>query len=233
MARLSGLICFALVLALVATAPAADLPLVYNGATQAPQPPGAKYAPPRDAKAQPPVIINYPSAALQAAPQAPRPPADGAAKTPTVINYPSAAGVKVAERVATAQAVPGRTAVAYRTYAEGLMTPAYYNAYAPLMGYAAPGYNMVGSMYSPYGLDYGFGFGGLGYGGLGYGAGYSGFAYTAPAAYPYAAVPGALVDLRPPRVEVLDTGVRPNAGHLTSFPTAAPVFGDVIVLYYR
>jgi hypothetical protein len=110
------------------------------------------------------------------------------------------------------------------------MTPVAYNAYryGPTLGAYTGG--MGYGMYSPYsaGLGYygGFGYGGYGYGGFGYGGGY-GYAAPLPVA------PGG-VGWLPPRVEVLDTGIRANVGHLTSMPAvAAPVYGDVIGVYYR
>jgi hypothetical protein len=186
-------------LALAGVAPAAELPVVYNGVTQAPAP-APKEVQPADAKVQLPVIVNY----------------------------PSAAGVKYPERPANAPPAPAR-AYAYRTFTDGYVAPSYYNAYAPLLGYGA-GYNMA-APYGAFGYDYGaYGYGG--FGGLGYGLGYYG-GYTAPS-LAYAVMPGALVDLRPPLVEVLATGVRANINGVTSMPVAAPVYNDMIgVVYYR
>jgi hypothetical protein len=148
-------------------------------------------------------------------------PADAKVQLPVIVNYPSAAGVKYPDRPANAPPAPAR-AYAYRTFTDGYVTPSYYNAYAPLYGYGAAPYNVA----APFNA-YGFGFGGYGYG-----AGYFG-GYTAPS-LAYAAIPGALVDLRPPLVNVLDTGVRANVSGLTSMPVAAPVYNDMIaVVYYR
>jgi hypothetical protein len=204
MPRASSLLSLSAVLALAGMAPALEMPVIVNGAQES-QP--AKPAPDA-AKTQPPVIINYPSAALQPAP------ADQKtdAKLPVIINYAAPA----------AKPGPARFAVAYNVpVSDDYMAPVAYNSYR------------LGSMYS---LDAGMGYGlsapyaGM-YGGYGSGYGYGYGGYVVPA---YDAFGPWGYGLYPPLVEVLDSGVRPNAGRLTSMPSVrAPVFGQVIGVYYR
>jgi hypothetical protein len=159
---------------------------------------------PAAAKGQLPVIVNY-TAAFKGEP----PPADG--KGPKIINESPAAKPGNA---------PARVAYAYTyPYVGEYMSPVAYNAYGygPMLGLnAAYGYGQGYDMMAPYA-------GGFGYGGYGYAAAYGGLGF-APAVY----------DWRPPRVEVLDTGIRANVGRLTSMPPVRePVWGDVIAVYYR
>ncbi len=206
MLRAASCLSLSAALALAATAPAAELPVIYNGTQVAQAPAGQPAAPPAE-KGPLPVIINYPSAVLNQ-----KAPADG--KGPTIVNLP----VPKPER-GPARVVVGNVAA----YAD-TMGPVGYNAYV-----AGPGLGLDGglgySMYSPYAGGYG------GYGG------YYGYAYGGYPAYGYApgyALNAAWVDLRPPLVNILATGVRPNVGHLTSMPSVRePVFGEVVGVYYR
>lgn len=169
-----------------------------------------------------PVIYNGTQVAAAPNAAADPPAATGKVELPTIINYPSAAFPKTdGKPPAAPKATPVRVVVAYD--AGDYMTPVSYNAYGagPMLGiYEGMGYNMA----APYGLGFG-NYGGYGYGGYGYG--YGGYG-------PGFGLATTLVDLRPPRVEVLDTGVRANVGRLASTPSvAAPVFGEVMAVYYR
>jgi hypothetical protein len=204
MPRASSIFCLPAALALAAAAPAVELPVIVNG-TQVVQAKTQPVAPPVGGKLQMPVIVNYPSAALQVAPADQK--ADG--KLPVIVANP------VVPR--PANVAPARVAVAYivPTYSE-YVTPVAYNAYrvGSMLGLdAGGGYGFS----APYGGYYG---GGYGYGGYGFPA-YDTFG---PWGYGY----------NPPLVEVLGTGVRANVGRLTSIPSvAAPVYGQVIGVYYR
>jgi hypothetical protein len=215
MPRASSVFCLPALLAAASLANAAELPVIVNG-TQVAQAPAPTSDAPPPAKGQLPVIINY-AAAFQATPsEAPK----SDAKLPTIVN----------ESPKPTKAAPVRAVYAYSFPAGGeYMAPVAYNAYSvggPMLG----AYGSLGYMPTGYATGIGY-YGGAGYGGLGYGyaAGYGYSAYS-----PAVALTSSLVDLRPPRVEVLDTGVRPNVGRLTSMPSvASPVYGEVIGLYYR
>jgi hypothetical protein len=198
---------------LAATAAAAELPVVYNGAGQ------PKDAPP--AKGQPPVVINYPSAALQAQPAAD-------AKLPTVVNMQEVAGLKppkpAAQRAVRAYALP--------TYYDvnAVVSLPYMSAYTP----PAFGYGL-GGMYGPsYGLGgYGLGLGGYG---LGLGAGYAyspfGYGYAAPS-YAFGSIPAAYsigyttsyAYWAQPRA--LPTAVLTPVGSVSAIPPGGVVWEDV------
>ena len=209
MLRASSILCLPAALALATAVPAADLPAIVNG-TQVVQGKTQPATPPAADKSRLPVIINYPSAALQA-------PTDqkSDAKLPVIIGNPPAPQA--------ANPAPARMAVAYTLTA--------YNEY---MGSVAYNPYRLGTMASyDYGMGYGFsapygGYytGGYGYGGYGYGLGYGFPTYDTFGPWGYG--------LYPPRVEVLDSGVRPNVGRLTSMPSvASPVYGHVMGVYYR
>ena len=209
MPRASSVLCLAVVLALAGQAAAIELPVITNGTqvAQAPPAPAEKPA----SNVQPPVIHNYPSAATQ--------PAEGAKsdiKLPMIVNQP-------AVKVEPAKAPAARVAVAYLASENLYMSPVGYNAYGG-------GGSILGA----------YGYGGYGYGGYGYmapsmGGYFGGYAYDAYTGYaPAMALTPSILDLRPPRVEVLDTGVRPNVGRLASMPAVSnPVFNQVIAVYYR
>jgi hypothetical protein len=177
-----------------------------------------------------PIIVNG-NQLVQAKDEPAPPPAAVKSQLPVIINYPSAAlqaapadgkGPVIIADTAGPRPIkpaPVRVAVAYALPMESdYMAPVAYNAYG------------IGSML---GVDAGLGYGvsspygaGLGY----YGAyGYGGYSYAA-----YGPVAPWGFGLVPPRVEVLDTGIRPNAGRLTSMPSVrAPVYGQVMGVYYR
>lgn len=218
MLRASSFLSLSAVVALAAAAPALELPVIVNGTqvVQAPKPPAAN--PPEQAKGKPPVIINYPSA-LQS--EAAKP---GNGKGPVIITGPAIPH--------PAKAFPARVAVAYNSTISDYMTPVAYNAYGYGQGFGGYAGGLGYGMYDPYtagvGSYGGYGFGGFGYGGYGYG----GFVLPANAAVGPFGPWG--YGYTPPLVNVLDTGVRANVGHLVSMPAiAAPVFGDVAAVYYR
>jgi hypothetical protein len=205
MPRASSILCLPAALVFSAAAPAIELPVIVNG-TQVAQAKSQPVAAPAADKKQLPVIRNYPSAAFGPADQK----SDG--KAPKIVNNPGHL---------PANAAPARVAVAYTvpTYPD-YMAPVAYNAYrtGAIFGFdAGAGYGFS----APYGGNCG------GYYGGGYGFGgyvLPGYDFFGPWGYGFA----------PPLVEVLDTGVRANAGHLTSMPSvAAPVYGHVMGVYYR
>jgi hypothetical protein len=210
MPRASSVLSLSVALALAASAYAVDPPVIINGTSvaKAQQPPAEK---PADSKVQPPVIYNYPSAATN-------PPAEGKKsdmKLPTIVNQPPA--------VEPAKAPPAPRAVGYYVpYVTEYMAPVGYNAFG-----------VGGPMLNAYG---GYGYGGWGYGCYGYLAGgyLGGYGYDAYTGYaPALAMTPSILDLRPPRVEVLDTGVRANVGRLTSLPSVRePVWNPVVGVYY-
>jgi hypothetical protein len=167
-----------------------------------------------------PVIVNGTQVAQATKVQPTAPPTTAKGPLPIIINYPSAI---MPPAPANPQApkpakAPTRVVFAYNAAAVADdIDPVAYNIYryGPMLGaygYGGPGYGI-----SPYAGAYGYS---SAYGYSGYGAG---LAYTT-----------AIVDLRPPKVEVLDTGIRPNVGRLTSMPAVgAPVYGEVIGVYYR
>jgi hypothetical protein len=208
MLRASSLLSVSAALALASMAQAIEPPVIVNGTAVAQAPRPEQAPPPADPK--PPVINNWPSAAQTA-------PADN---RKTDVKLPTITADVLA--IKPAAAAPARVAVAYTApVISEYMTPVAYNAYGvgPQLGLnAAYGYDM----YSPF--VGGYGYGGYGYAGYGYAGAYGPSLALAPTFY----------DFRPPRVEVLDTGVRPNVGHLTSLPSVRePVFGQVIGVYYR
>jgi hypothetical protein len=231
MPRASSLFCLPAVLALAASAHAIELPVIING-DQVAQNKAQPTTSPASANSPAPIIINFPSAAF----------VGGNPKSnvplPTIANQTPAANAGTA--------APARAPNAYAVWVNnGYVTPVGYNAYGFGSGFGAYGGGWGANMYAPYagGLGYygGLGYGGLGYGGLGYGGlGFSGLGYGGFGGYgnggyaaPLPVAPWGLSWL-PPRVEVLDSGVRANAGRLTTMPgVAAPVFGDVIGVYYR
>jgi hypothetical protein len=149
MPRASSILCLPAALVLAAAAPAAELPIIVNGA-QVVQAKTQPSDPPVPAKMQLPVIYNYPSAAMPPADQK----ADG--KLPVIVSNP------VAPRPANAP--PVRVPVAYMvpTYTD-YMAPVAYNAYG------------MGGMYSAdVGMSYGYS---APYGG--YGSGYGAYAIPA------------------------------------------------------
>jgi hypothetical protein len=90
-----------------------------------------------------------------------------------------------------------------------------------------------------YNAYYGGPFAGIGYvtpywaGGYGYGWGWGGYSpYFYPAYDPWFTFAPWGVG-RPPRIELLDTGIRHNVGSLISMPYPAPVYGNVLGVYYR
>ncbi|HEY1377644.1 MAG TPA: hypothetical protein VGF55_12665 [Gemmataceae bacterium] len=215
MLRAASILSLPAALALAATAPAAELPVIING-SQLAQAPKTEPAPqPAPAKGNLPVIINYPSAAMQAVP--------ANDKLPKIVNLSPAAP--------PAKPAPGKVVFYNWAALADVMGPVGYNAYSvgPSLGLGAGlGYELG---YEMYGAPYAGGLTGYyaGYGGA-YPLGYAGYGY-APGGI---AMAPSLVDLRPPRVEVLDTGVRANVGHLTSMPAVRePVYGQVIAVYPR
>jgi hypothetical protein len=175
-----------------------------------------------------PVIVNGAQVAQATKTEVAPAPAGAKTQLPVIINYPSAAfqaapaGQKTDAKLPVIIAnpvkpAPARVAVAY-TVPEyvNYMTPVAYNAYG------------IGSAYGVNdGLGYGMSasYGGGYYGDYGYG-GYAIPAYDAYGPWGYGAYP--------PLVQVLDTGIRANAGRLTSIPGArAPLYGQVIGVYYR
>jgi hypothetical protein len=167
-----------------------------------------------------PVIING-TQVVQApkAEQAP-PPAKSNTQLPKIANYPSDLNLPVVKQAKglTRVVVPLDIAAASDDVA-----PVTYNAYCwgPMLGlYGGPGYGLYAPWSGAYGYSSAYGgyCGGYGYYGCGPGLAYS----------------TAIVDLRPPKVEILDTGVRANIGRLTSLPSVGePVYGDVLGVYYR
>jgi hypothetical protein len=213
MPRASSVLSLPALLALAAAANAAEPPVITNGTPVAQAPKPGDKPPPPAAKAQLPVIINY-AAAFTA-------PADAKAaegKGPTIINQSPA--------VAKPAKVPTRVAVAYSyPYTGEYMGSVAYNNW----GFSGPAFGggYAGYVGDPYAAGYGSG----AYGYAGY-AGYAGYGYSAYG--PGVALVPSLIDVRPPRVEVLDTGVRPTVGRLASMPAVRePVFGNVIAVYYR
>jgi hypothetical protein len=185
-------------------APAVELPVITNGTqvAQAPKPEAAP--PPAPADKRLPVIINYPSALSQPAPaDAPK----SNVPLPVITNLSPA--VKPARPVGTRVVLPLDVAA----YADDV-GPVAYNVY---------GTGWVNGYYG--------GWGAWPYAGYGWcdwcGYGYPVAMYGAPLPWtPWG------VGLVPPRVEVLDTGVRANIGHLTSLPSVrSPVYGAVLGVY--
>lgn len=143
----------------------------------------------------------------------------GKDKLPVILNYPSALFPDAKPQGAAPNA-PRRVAVSYSAPV-GYIDPVWYNAYGygPMFGNFGGFYDLA----APYGYGYGgWGGWGWGYGDYGWG-GYGIGALFAPA----------YLNIRPPLVDVLSTGVRVNAGRLVSFPHPAPVFGQVIGVQYR
>ncbi len=207
MPRASSILGLLATVAMAAAAPAVELPVIVSQVVQAkPQP-----VSPPPAKLQLPVITNYPSAAMQSV--VPK----GNIQLPVIVPNPA--------RPWPAMTAPVRVAVAYPCAANDYYVgPVAYNAYCvgPLLGLDA-------------GLNWGLcapWWGGVGcYGGCGYygGYGYGDYVYSA-----FAPVAPWGLGLQPPRFEILDTGVRPNAGHLTSMPSVwSPVYSAALCVYRR
>jgi hypothetical protein len=223
MPRASSLLGVAAILAIATAARAVELPVIING-TQVVKAAKVEQAP---ANQPQPVIINY--ASLFSAPPAER----AADARPTIVNLAPAPAPAPGRPVLGRAVLPytiGAIAddvdgVAYNAYCFG---PALSLCTALSCGTCSP---------FAYWPDY-YGGNGFGYGyGCGYGCGGGG----CNGGYPWAGYCGAIpwgpwgFGWWPPKVEILDTGVRPNLGRLTSMPSVcAPVYGSVVgVAYYR
>jgi hypothetical protein len=158
----------------------------------------------RSAAAELPVITN----GTQTTRSDNAPPPAAKAPLPVIVNQPSAPK--------PSKAPPVRVVVPYNVAAiADDVGPVTYNAY-----YSGP-YAGIGYLPPNWAGGYAYGLGGWGYAPYGYPA------YDAW----YGFAPWGVG--RPPRIELLDTGIRHNVGSLVSMPFPAPVYGSVLGVYYR